>query len=62
MNHFNSLHGVEPNDPPREWSIQPPTDNFKSITSLPKTSPVVSDIMERLNHHSVYNGDVEVQP
>ena len=32
------------------------------MTFPPNTSPVVSDIMGRLNHHYIDNGDVEVQP
>ena len=24
MNHYNAIHGDEPNEPPREWNIQPP--------------------------------------
>ena len=30
------------------------------MTTPPKTSPVVSDIMGILNNHSIDNGDVEV--
>ena len=62
MNQFNALHGNEPTDPPRDWSSQPPEAHFKSRTSPPRTSPVVSDIMGRLNHRAIDNGDVEVQP
>ena len=60
MNQFNSLHGDEPNEPPREWSSQPPEAHFKSRTSTSNTSPVVSAIMGRLNHHAIDNGDVKV--
>ena len=60
MNKFNTLHGEEPNDTPRLWNRQPPAANFKSRTSPSKTIPAFSDIMGRLNHHSIYNGDVEV--
>ena len=60
MNKINDLHGEEPNKPPREWSIQPPAAHFKSSNYPPNTSPVVSDIMGRLNHHSIDNGDVKV--
>ena len=59
MNQFNALHGDEPNEPPREWISQPPEAHFNSSTSPSNTIPVVSDIIGRLNHHSVYNGDVK---
>ena len=32
------------------------------MTSRPKTSPAVSAITRRLNHHVFDNGDVEVHP
>ena len=60
MNQSNDLNGYETTDPPREWNIQHPAAPFKSRTSDPKTIPVVSDIMGRLNHHATDNGDVEV--
>ena len=60
MNQLNDLHGDEPTDKIREWNSQPPTVHFKSITSPPKTSPMVLDITGRLNYHSIENGDVEV--
>ena len=62
MNQFNALHGDEKTETPKEWNIQPASDHFKSRTSPPKTRPVVSSIMGRLNHHAVDNGDVEVNP
>ena len=62
INQFNSFHGGEPTEPPRKWNSQPPSGHFKSSTSPPKTSPVVSAIMGRLNHHDIDGGDVEVQP
>ena len=62
MNQSNALHSGEPTDPPREWNIQHPAAHFKSRTSPPKTIPVVSAIMGRLNHHTIDNGDVEVHP
>ena len=62
MNQFNDIHDDEPNDPPIEWKIQPTAAHFKSRRSPPKTSPMVSAIMDILNHHAIYNGDVEVQP
>ena len=60
INQFNALHGEEPTETPREWSSQPTADRLKSRTSSPKTSPMVSFIMERLNHHAIDNGDVKV--
>ena len=62
MNQSNALHGEEPNDPPIEWKSQPPAAYFKSRTSPPKTSPVFSDIMGRLNNHAIDNADVEFHP
>ena len=62
MNQFNDIHGEEPNDPPRDWNRQTPADHFKSITSPPKISPVVSAIMGRLNNYAIDNGDFEVHP
>ena len=62
MNNFNALHGEESNEPPIEWNSQPIEYHFKSSTSPPKTSPVVSAITGRLNHHEIDNGDVEVHP
>ena len=62
MNQFNALRGDELTDPPREWNIQPPAAHFKFITSPPKTSPVISAIIMRLNNHKIDNVDVEVQP
>ena len=58
MNQFNSLHGDEPKEPPRECDSQPPADNFKSRSSPSRTNPVVSDIMGKLNHHAIDNGDI----
>ena len=55
-------HGGEPTEPPREWNSQSPESYFKSKTSPPKNSPVVSDIMGRLNHQATDNGDVDVHP
>ena len=60
MNQFYALNGQEPNEPPRDWRRQPPLDHFKYRTSPPNTSPVVSDITVRLNHHAIDNGDVKV--
>ena len=62
MNQFNALHGDEPTDPPRECNSQPPENHFRSRTSPPKTSPVVSAITGILNHHCINNGGVEVHP
>ena len=62
MNQLNALHGDEPNEPPIEWNRKPPEYHFKSSISPTKTSLVVSDIIGRLNHHVIDNGDVEVFP
>ena len=62
MYQFNDLHGEEPNELTREWNIQPPEAHIKSRTSTTKTSPVVSVITGRINHHVIDNDDVEVQP
>ena len=62
VNQLNDLCGDEPTDTTRECNSQHPTSHFKSRTSPPKTSPVISDIMVRLNHHAIDNGDVEVHP
>ena len=62
MNQFKSLHGDKPTDPPIEWESQPPAVQFKYRTSPPKTIPVVSGIIGRLNQNYVDNGDVEVYP
>ena len=59
MNQFNYPHGNNPTDPLRDWNIQPLAVHFKSRNSSPKTVPVVLDIMGRLNHHAIDNGDVE---
>ena len=60
MNQFNALHGNEPKEPPREWNSQPPAYHFKSSNSHSRTNPVISDIMERLNHHAIDNSDVNI--
>ena len=57
---FNSLHGDEPNEPPREWSIQPPADYFKYSTSSSNTISVVSSTTGKLNHHEIDNVGVKV--
>ena len=62
MNKFNTLHDDKLIDPPRDWTSQPPSAHFKYMTSTPKTSPLISAVMGRLNHHYIDNGDVEVQP
>ena len=62
MNQFNALNWDEPNDPQREWNSQPTSDQFKSRTSPPKTSPVVSAITGTLNNHAIDIGGVEVHP
>ena len=58
INQSNTIHGEEKNDPLREWNIQPPAAHFKFSNSPTKTSPVVSDIMVRLNHHTIDYGGV----
>ena len=60
MNQFNDLYGDEPNEPPINWSSQPPASHFKSRTSPSKTSPVVSAITGILNNNAVDNGDVKI--
>ena len=60
MNHLNALNGEEPNEPPRNWNVQPQPAHFKYRTSTPNTSPLFSDIMGRLNHHAIDNCNVEV--
>ena len=61
MNQCNNLCGEEPTDPPGEWNSQHTVSHFQYRTYPTKTNPVVSDIMGRLNHHAINNGDVEVQ-
>ena len=34
-------------------------NSLKSRTSPSRTNPVISDIMGKLNHHSIDNGDVK---
>ena len=60
MNQFNAPNGEEPNETPIEWNGQPPAAHFKYRTSPPKTSPVVSAIMGRLDHNSINYGDVQL--
>ena len=60
MNQFNTLHGDEPNEPPRERNNQPPAAHLKSSTSPSKTNPMISAIMGRLNNRAIDNGDVKV--
>ena len=60
MNQCNALHGDEPNEPPREWNSQPPEARYKSRTPLQKTNPAISDIIGRLNHCAIDNGDIKV--
>ena len=62
MNQSKALNYEKPTNPPREWNSQNPAVNFKYFTSYPKTSPVVLDIMGRLNNHAVDNCDVKVYP
>ena len=60
INQFNSLHGDEPKEPPREWNIKPPADHFKYRNSPSITNSVISAIMGKLNHHAIDNGDVKI--
>ena len=60
MNQLNALHGNKTTDPPIYWNIQPQAVQFKSRTSPPKSSPVLSAIMDRLNHHAIDNDNFEV--
>ena len=62
MNQFDVLNGKEPTDTPKEWNNQPTAAYFKPSTYPPKTGTVVSDIMGRLNHHVIDNGDIDVHP
>ena len=54
------MNGEETTDPPREYNSQPTAYHLKFRGPSTKTSTVVSDIMERLNNHTIDNGDVEV--
>ena len=60
MNKFNALYGDKTTDPPRDCNSQPSVAPFKSSTSHPKTSPVISSIMGRLNNNTIDNGGVNV--
>ena len=62
MTQCKTLHGDEPTKPPTDLNSQPSAAHFKPRAYPTKTSPVVSAIMGRLNHHAVDNGDVEVHP
>ena len=53
LNQFNKLHDDEPTEPP-------PASHFKYRTYPPKTIPVVSSIMGRLNYHAINNVNFEV--
>ena len=60
VNQLNYLNGNELTEQPREWNSQYPEAHFKYRKSPPKTSPVVSAIIERLNHRAIDNGGVKV--
>ena len=62
MNQFNELHGDKPDKPPSEWDNQTTPVDFKPLPSDPNTSPVVSNIMVRINNHAVDDVNVEVYP
>ena len=57
-NKSNAIHGDEPNELPIECNIQPLEFHFKYRTPNPNTSPVILDLMGRLNNHAVDTGDV----
>ena len=67
-NQFNAVHGNTQHEPPKEWTRTSPADRLKSPTSTTRSStdkrhsPVVSDIIGKLNHYAVDNGDIEVYP
>ena len=60
MNQFNSLNGEDPNEQPKDCSIQPQAPHCKPNTSTPNTIPVVSAITRIFNHHAIDNRDVKV--
>ena len=60
MYQINALHGDKLSETPREWNRKPPEVHFKLRNAATNTSPVVSAIMGRLNHHAVDNADVEL--
>ena len=60
MNQFNALHGDKPNEPPREWNSQLPAACLKFRNSPSRTNPVISDIIGKLNHRAIDNGDVKI--
>ena len=62
MNKFNDIHREESNDSPWSCNRKPPAYQLKFSTYPPKTNPVVSDIMGRLNRYAIDNGGVEVHP
>ena len=55
INKLKALHGDKLTDLTREWNSQPPAAHFKSSTYPPKTSPVVSAIIGKLNYCAVDN-------
>ena len=58
INQLKALQGEKSTEPPRYWNAQPPWVHFKYFTATTNTSPMVLDIMGRLNRHAVDNGDV----
>ena len=58
MNQFNVLHGDETKETLREWISQPTESHFKSRSSPYRTNPVVSAIMQKINHHAIDKGDI----
>ena len=62
INQSNELRVNETTEPLRYWKSQPPEVHFKYCIPPPNTSPLVSDITGRLNHHAVDNGDLDIYP
>ena len=62
INQCKSLRVGEPTEPSTECNKQYQESHFKYRTSPPKTIPVDSAIMERINHHSIDNGVFDVHP
>ena len=60
MKRSNGLHGNKKTHPQREWNDHTPEVYFKHQNFPPKTSPVVLPITSKLNHHVIYNSDVDV--
>ena len=67
-NQFNEVHGNTQHEPTKEWTRTSPAAQLKSPNSTTRSStdkinsPIVSDIIGKLNHYAVDNGDIEVYP